>query len=90
MERHAQTEELRRALSDERLARALHLALRDVRLRARFSDLRAQGFSVEAAVRELQGPHADVRGAPYYLSEERVRGIVYRKGRARGERPKGA
>ncbi len=79
MERHDYTEELRLALADERVARALHTALRDVRVRARFEELRAQGFSVEAAVEELRGPHLDACGRPYFLSAERVRGIVYRK-----------
>ena len=79
MERHDYTEELRLALSDERVARALHTALRDVRMRGRFERLRSQGLSVEAAVEELRGPHLDACGRPYYLSAERVRGIVYRK-----------
>ena len=79
MERHDYTEELRLALSDERVARALHTALRDVRMRGRFERLRSQGLSVEAAVEELRGPHLDASGRPYYLSAERVRGIVYRK-----------
>jgi|SRR5690606_7657659 hypothetical protein len=79
MERHDYTEELRLALADERVARALHTALRDVRVRARFDELRARGLSVEAAVEELRGPHLDACGRPYFLSVERVRGIVYRK-----------
>lgn len=82
MERHDYTEELRLALSDERVARALHTALRDVRMRGRFERLRAQKLSVEAAVEALRGPHLDACGRPYYLSAERVRGIVYRKRRA--------
>ena len=82
MERHDYTEELRLALADERVARTLHTALRDVRVRGRFEDLRARGLSVEAAVEELRGPHLDASGRPYYLSAERVRGIVYRKRRA--------
>src|SRR5690606_39674479 len=79
MERHDYTEELRRALADERVARALHTARRDVRVRARFEELRARGLSVEVAVEELRGPHLDACGRPYFLSAERVRGIVYRK-----------
>lgn len=73
--------ELAEALADRRVARALHLALRDARLRARFRRLRAEGCPVESAVEALRGPHEDEEGRPYYLSEERVRAIVYRKGR---------
>jgi len=61
------------------VARALHLALRDAGLRAAFEELRAEGLKVEEAVERLRGPHCDTDGRPYYLSEERVRGIVYRK-----------
>lgn len=74
-------EELRAALADARVARALHLALRDVQLRARFVALRSEGRTVEEAVAHLLGPHLDADGQPYYLSEERVRGIVYGKRR---------
>ena len=76
-------DELRLALGDRRVTRALHLALRDVRLRVRFQRLRAEGMTVEAAVEHLRGPHHDASGAPYYLSEERVRAVVYRKGEVR-------
>jgi hypothetical protein len=71
---------LRLALADRRVARALHYALRDVRLRARFEALRRDGLTVDESVEQLQGPYIDTRGRPYYLSEERVRGIVYEKG----------
>lgn len=73
-------DELRQALADRRVARALHYALRDVRLRARFEALRRDGLTVDESVEQLQGPYVDARGRPYYLSEERVRGIVYEKG----------
>lgn len=71
---------LQEALGDRRVARALHLALRDASLRARFAALREDGRTVEEAVEELQGPHRDADGQPYYLSDERVRSIVYHKG----------
>lgn len=72
-------DELRQALADRRVARALHYALRDVRLRARFEALRGDGLLVDEAVERLRGPHHDADGRPYYLSEERVRAVVYRK-----------
>ena len=72
--------ELRAALADARVADALHLALRDARLRARFAALRAEGCTVDAVIEQLTGPHEDAGGRPYYLSEERVRAIVYEKG----------
>ena len=73
------TDDLRDALRDERVGRALRLALRDARMRRRFSELRQSGRTVEAAVTELLGPYADDEGRPYYLSEERVRAVVYGK-----------
>ena len=73
---------LAEALGDARVAKALRLALRDAELRRRFETLRQSGRTVEAAVAELLGPHEDDDGRPYFLSEERVRGIVYRKGTA--------
>lgn len=72
-------DELHEALADARVARALHLALRDARLRRQFAELRDAGRAVDEAVAELTGPHVDDRGSRYYLSEERVRSIVYRK-----------
>ena len=73
-------EELHAALADARVARALHLALCDVQLRARFAALRSEGLPVDEAVEHLLGPHLDADGQPYYLSEERVRAVVYEKG----------
>lgn len=73
-------EELHAALADSRVADALHLALRDARLKARFASLRAEGLTVDGAIERLRGPHLDASGRPYYLSDERVRGIVYEKG----------
>lgn len=71
---------LHEALRDRRVTRALHLACRDARLRARFEALRDSGCSVEMAVAQLRRPHSDADGRPYYLSDERVRSIVYQKG----------
>ena len=73
------TDELGAALADRRVARALHFALRDTRMRRRFAALRDGGLSVDEAVERLRGPHRDASGRPYYLSEERVRAVVYRK-----------
>lgn len=73
-------DELRAALADRRVARALHFALRDARLKRRFAALRQDGgLSVNDAVERLRGPHRDAEGRPYYLSEERVRAVVYGK-----------
>lgn len=72
--------EVQAALTDDRVRRALHLAVRDRRIRARFATLRAGGAKVAEAVDHLLGPYEDVDGRPYYLSEERVRAVVYRKG----------
>jgi hypothetical protein len=80
MERFDDTSILHEALRDRRVTRALLLACRDARLRAQFEALRASGLSVETAVEKLRGPHRDADGRPYYLSDERVRSIVYRKG----------
>ena len=75
---------LAEAMRDARVARALRLALRDAEVRRRFEE---RGRTVEAAVAELLGPYVDDEGRPYFLSEERVRGIVYRKrGRREAER----
>lgn len=73
-------DELQQALADRRVARALHYALRDARLKRRFASLRAGGLTVDEAVEQLRGPHHDADGRPYYLSEERVRAVVYEKG----------
>lgn len=70
------------ALGDRRVQDALALALRDAGLRASFRALRERGVPVAEAVERLRGPHADADGRPYYLSEERVRSIVYQKGQA--------
>ena len=70
---------LAEALDAGRVARAFLLAWRDAAMRSRFAELRAEGRTVEEAVGSLLGPYVDERGGPYYLSEERVRAIVYRK-----------
>ena len=80
------TDDLRDALRDERVGRTLHLALRDARLRRQFGELRQSGQTVEQAVLALTGPYEDGEGQPSYLSEERVRGIVYRKRQRRETR----
>ncbi|WP_412068912.1 hypothetical protein [Rubrivirga sp. IMCC43871] len=72
--------EAQAALGDRRVQRAVHLVVRDRRVRLRFAALRAEGASVAEAVDQLVGPYEDVDGRPYYLSEERVRAVVYRKG----------
>ena len=72
---------LSEALGDARVAKALRLALRDAELRRRFEMLRQSGRTVEAAVAELLGPYKDDEGRPYFLSEERIRAVIYRKGR---------
>jgi hypothetical protein len=42
--------------------------------------MRASGTSAADAIEALTGPYVDEQGTPYFLSEERVRSIVYRKG----------
>lgn len=73
--------EVRRALDDHAVRRAVWRAVRDERLRAAFLRLRGDGLTVEAAVEQLRGPHTDEHGRAYYLSDERVRAVVYRKDR---------
>ena len=70
---------LAEAMRDARVAKALRLALRDAELRRRFEALRQSGRNIEMAIAELLGPYADDEGRPYFLSEERVRAVVYRK-----------
>ena len=77
--RDTSADELGAALADRRVVRALHYALRDTRLKKRFAVLREEGLTVNEAVEQLRGPHHDADGRPYYLSEERVRTVVYRK-----------
>lgn len=82
--------EVREALRHPRVRRALHVTVRDERMRRRFSELRAGGLRVDDAVERLTGPYEDEAGQRYFLSEERVRTIVYRKGqRPPGQRPSG-
>ena len=69
--------EVQDALSDQRVRRAVALVVRDRRMRAAFRRLRSGGATVDDAVRQLVGPYADAEGRPYYLSEERVRSVVY-------------
>lgn len=74
--------ELVEAAYDLRVQRALHLALRDNHMRARFAEWRQGGRDVAACVTALSGPYDMPGQGPYYLSVERVRAIVYRKGEA--------
>ena len=73
------TSNLQAALADPRVVSALRLALRDGAIRERFETLRGAGLSVDEAIAHLLGPYADDDGRPYYLSEERVRTVVYRE-----------
>ena len=75
--------EVREALRHPRVRRALHVTVRDMEMRQRFAELRAGGQKVDDAVEVLTGPYEDEAGQRYYLSEERVRTIVYRKGQRR-------
>ena len=70
---------LQAALANPRVVSALRLALRDGAIRERFETLRGAGLSVDEAIAHLLGPYADDDGRPYYLREERVRAVVYRK-----------
>ena len=69
--------EVEAALADRRVRRAVALVVRDCRMRTAFRRLRSAGTTVDDAVRQLVGPYADGDGRPYYLSEERVRSVVY-------------
>ncbi len=73
------TGEVHRALADRTVRRAVWRAVRDERLRDAFDNLRAEGSTVSDAVDRLVGPHRDADGRVYYLSDERVRALVYRK-----------
>lgn len=75
--------EIRFALGDPAVVRAVWRAVRDVRLRAAFRTARERGEGAEAVIEALCGPHVDEQGRTYFLSEESVRRIVYRKGAAR-------
>ena len=75
--------EVGRALSERAVVRAVWRAVRDERIRATFRAARAAGRPAEPVLDALRGPHVDERGGAYYLSDESVRRIVYRKGAAR-------
>ena len=47
-------------------------------------DLKRVVYGQDPAIEQLTGPYEDTNGRPYYLSEERVRAIVYEKGRTDG------
>ena len=82
--------ELTDAMAHPRVRRALHVTVRDDRMRGRFAALRQDGLRVDDAVATLTGPYEDECGGRYFLSDERVRTIVYRKGqRPSGQRPSG-
>ena len=69
--------EVEAALADRRVRRAVAIVVRDRRMRAAFRWLRSGGATVDAAVRQVVGPYVDADERPYYLSEGRVRSIVY-------------
>ena len=64
------------ALRDERVVAALERALRDAEIRRCFRALRRWGFGTQEALAQL----AARPWGGMYLSEERIRTIVYRKG----------
>ena len=74
--------ETQRALDAAPVRRALHLAVRNERMRRAFAQLRGAGVPVEEAVGQLLGPYTDAEGQAYFLGEEAVRKVVYRKGQA--------
>lgn len=81
---------VREALRHPRVRRALHVTVRDTEMRRRFAELRGMGQKVDDTVVALTGPYEDEAGQRYFLSEERVRTIVYRKGQSPpGQRPSG-
>lgn len=65
-----------RAFGDERVIRALEMALRDEGIHRRFWRLRQRGVTAAVAIQLLAEAEC--------LSEERIRTIVYRKGKAAG------
>ena len=75
--------EIQRALDAPGVRRALHLAVRNDRMRRAFAQLRGSGVPVEKAVGQLLGPYTDADGQTYFLGEEAVRKVVYRKRRSR-------
>lgn len=81
--------EVASVLAERAVRRAVLLAVRDARIRAAFV---GRPGSAEARIEALTGPHLDVDGRPYYLSTERVRGIIYgkrRRGREHNEHEAG-
>ena len=71
--------EIASALVDPAVLRVVWRAARDVRMRQAFQTARRDGARVDEIVEVLCGPHVDVDGRTYFLSDERVRSIVYRK-----------
>lgn len=67
----SEVDEIIEALHDKRVIRSLELALRDARIRRQSRRLRQQ-MTVAAAVEGL--------AETFYLSDARIRTIVYRKG----------
>ena len=63
-------------LQDPRVVRALELALRDAAIRRRFRALRRGDHGGRVQVNEAVARLVEA----FYLSEERIRAIVYRKG----------
>ena len=60
--------DLTEALSDQRVSRALEIALRDVRIRRRFQGLRSTMTVLDAC---------EALSTEFYLSADRIKSIVY-------------
>ena len=71
--------EIGRVQTDRAVARAVWRAVRDERMRVAFAERRLAGVRADEVIEALCGPHVDEVGRQYYLSDERVRSIVYRK-----------
>lgn len=82
-------DELIEALRDERVARSVALALRDVRICVRFDRLRAEGVRWEDAVEALRGPYTDDAGREYYLGVKGVEQVLRRRARRLRQEGKG-
>ena len=65
------------ALHDPGVRERLSLALRDRAIKRAFREMRRDGMKVEVVFRRLAARAWEGQ----YLSEERIRSIVYRKGR---------
>ena len=70
-------DEVERALGHRAVLREVQRVVRDERVRATFARMRGAGVPVVDALSALTGPHLDVDGRPYFLSDARIRAIVY-------------